>query len=204
MVIDGDLVVDIEKMQLPTSQVKTVTFTLVRWLVWQINTIIRRKRVALLEKKPGSVLGCATKMVFMRMLRRVGKYQEGSHIDKIDSLRAGFNDALNDVVAKIGHYMLTINSCNSYEHYDRAGKLSISGKTNFWCELDELIDRFDANRIKLLPAPKNPARFNHNLQRGNHTGASSSSYHWHSAEQAGSSQVEEYFTMRSRYKNTNQ
>ena len=71
-------------------------------------------------------------------------------------LRSKFNDALNDNVAKNEHHIMTINSCDSYEHFDRAGKLSIKGKRAFWREIDDLIQCFEENCVKLLPNPKNP------------------------------------------------
>ena len=73
----------------------------------------------------------------------------------ICEFRAKVNDALNDSIAKMGQYILIINSCNAYEHFDRSGNLSIAGKKAFWMELDDLIRRFDGNKVKLLPNPKN-------------------------------------------------
>ena len=65
---------------------------------------------------------------------------------------------LNDAVAKVDHKILTINSCNTYEHFTPAGSLSIKGKKSFLLELDDLLQRFDLDKIKLLPNPKNPPR----------------------------------------------
>ena len=73
----------------------------------------------------------------------------------MNNLCAKFNDALNDAVAKVDQYILTINSCSQYKHFDKKGNLSLKGKHDFWWELDDLIDRFEANRVKLLPNPKN-------------------------------------------------
>ena len=71
-------------------------------------------------------------------------------------LRAKFNDALNDSAAKLNQFMLTVNSCNSYEHFDKAGKLSIKGKSNFWDELDELIQKFDTDSYQATSQSKKP------------------------------------------------
>ena len=68
-------------------------------------------------------------------------------------LRARFNDVLNNSVAKIDQYIMTINSCNTFDHYDRFANLSPKGKRDFWIELDDLIDRFERDRVKLHPNP---------------------------------------------------
>ena len=74
------------------------------------------------------------------------------------ALRPKFNDALNDAVSEIDQHMLTINSCNAAEHYNRWGKLSQKAKEEYWFELEELIEMFDIEKIKLLPNPKQNAK----------------------------------------------
>ena len=122
-----------------------------------------------MEKKPGSLSGYNPTVIFVRMLRRVGKFNQYSKINGILQLCARFNDSLNDAVAKIDQRILTINSCNSYDHFDRLGNLSSKGKAYFWMELDELIERYEANKIKLLPNPKNPPRQDSTHRRDDHT-----------------------------------
>ena len=90
------------------------------------------------------------------MLHRVGSFHQGSTMQGVCSLCPKFNDALNDLVAKIDQRVMTINSCNTYDHFDKRGDLSLRGRTDFWYELDDLISRFDIRKIKLLPNPKNP------------------------------------------------
>ena len=93
-------------------------------------------------------------MIFIRMLCRVEHQHQGGRVDKVMSLRAKFNDALNDAVAGIEQRMMTITSCNTLAHFDRWGKLLEKGKHTYLREMDELIERFDLNKIKLLPNPK--------------------------------------------------
>ena len=116
--------------------------------------ILRRMKSNLLEIKPGANL--STKTIYVRMPRRIGKYNEESKISAWCSLHPKLNDALNDSIAKVNQYILTITSCNSYEHYDRTGKLSKKGKNLFWMEIDNLLEKFHNDKIKLLPNPKNP------------------------------------------------
>ena len=152
VIIDKDVINDIDDLTQPAAD--TITRELVQWTVRQINTAVCR-RLDLLEKKPGAVMDQATKIIYIRMIKRIGSFNENSRIHSLCEFRAKFNNALNDAVAKTGQYMLTINSCNQYQHFDRHGNLSQVGKELFGHEIDDLIDRFDADKVKLLPNPKN-------------------------------------------------
>ena len=153
VVMDKDILLEVGKNQ-SFSEAQIITAEIVQWMVRQITSIIRRKRMDLLEKHPGAV--CETKIIFTRMLKRIGTFHEQSPINNLVQLRAKMNDALNNIVAKMEHYILTINGCTSYEHFDKQGKLSVKWKTTFWHEMDDLMRRFDANHLKLLLNLKNP------------------------------------------------
>ena len=108
----------------------------------------------LLEKKPGAITGFSPKIIFVKMIHRVGHFHPDSKMFNISKFRPKFNDSLNDAIAKIDQYILTIASCSTYEHFDIDSNLSAKGKRSFWLELDDLIDRFERNKVKLLPNPK--------------------------------------------------
>ena len=158
VILDKDILQELNFDEVDFETNKQMIPDLVLWLVRQINTVIMHKCVDLLEKKPGAVSGVATTVIYVRMLKRIGKFHAKSKINGICALCAKFNDALNDEVAKIEHRILTISSCNTYEHFDCSGNLSMKGKLDFIWELDDLIQRFDLDRIKLLPNPKNPPK----------------------------------------------
>ena len=63
------------------------------------------------------------------------------------------NEALNDAVARYDHRILTINSCNSSSHFDLWGNLSNKGYRSLWYEIDDLLERYDKNAVKLMPNP---------------------------------------------------
>ena len=152
---DRDIINDVDLSN--KNAVKTIQ-QITRWFVRQLDTIIRQRRVDFLDKHPGAVAGFTTKIIFVRMVRRIGFFNENSKMASICRARPKFNDALNDSCAKINQFMLTIASCNAYEHFDKGGVLSRLGKKEFWLELDEVMDRFDKDRIKLLLNPKNPPK----------------------------------------------
>ena len=156
VVLDKDLINDLADLFL--EQVQHGVYKLVNYFVRQVDILVCRRHLSLLEKKPGVVSGYATKIIYVKMLRRIGKFHQSSRMSGICELRSKFNDALNDAVAKYNQYILTVNSCNTYDHFDQMGMLSSKGKEAFWYEIDDLIARFDVNKVKLLPNPKNPAR----------------------------------------------
>ena len=127
VILDKDILTDIDDLPDLKDEdefihaMKYVTDYVVR----QINTKIHRKCIDLYEARPGAVLGCHTKIVFIRMLRRVGSFHPDAKISRVCGLRNKFNDALNDAVAKIDQRILTIASCNHYEDLDKHGNLSI-------------------------------------------------------------------------------
>ena len=128
----------------------------VEWLVRQISIEIRHHRLQLIDKKPGAVYGSDPTVIFIRMMRRADlKFKRGSARDEIFSLRAKFNDALNNAVSRYNFRIMTINSCNTNAHFDRKGNLSIKGREALWQEIDYLLEMFDKNKVKLLPNPIN-------------------------------------------------
>ena len=60
VIIDKDVINDIDDLTRPAAD--TITRELVQWTVRQINTAVHRRRLDLLEKKPGAVMGQAKKL----------------------------------------------------------------------------------------------------------------------------------------------
>ena len=73
----------------------------------------------------GAISGINTKIIFVKMLRRVGKFND--KVGHFCSYCAKFNDALNDAVAKVDLRILTINACNTYEAFEAGGGLLMKG-----------------------------------------------------------------------------
>ena len=112
-----------------------------------------------MEKKPGSIYGNNPTVIYVRMIRCIDlNLQRGSRKDEIFAMRAKFNDALNQVVARANQRIMMINSCNSSSHFTHLGELSDKGKQDLWLELDYLLEKYDCKDIKLLPNPNNNRR----------------------------------------------
>ena len=139
------------------------------WLVKQIYTIVRRRRISITDKKLGAVFADDPKIIFVRMMRRYEHQPYHTILGRVFAARAKFNDALNDAVRGAEQFMLTVNNCNSPNHFNTRGDLSMQGSRAFWFEIDDLMDKFDNRKIKLLPAPVNTNKFNdkhHSLVKG--------------------------------------
>ena len=79
------------------------------------------------------------------------KFETDSKPDQIFSLTSMFNHSLNDVVTQRGQNILTVMSCNTLDHSTKRGDLSPSGAEQFWLEVNDLMARFDADQVKLVP-----------------------------------------------------
>ena len=151
IVPDKDLISDINVFEFGASKVVS---DVLQWMLKEINMFIRWKRLELLDKKPGAIADDDPMVILVRMLRRHERYTQGSCLEKIVSMRAKFNDALNEMACTMNLRILTINSCNTSDHYDRRGNLSVKGMHSFWYEMDDLLERFNQDKIKLLPNPR--------------------------------------------------
>ena len=58
----------IEDLDVSDEDIHKIIPQVVNWFVGQINTILRCKRIDLLEKKPGAVAGCLMKVIYVRMI----------------------------------------------------------------------------------------------------------------------------------------
>ena len=150
IVLDKDIITDTDVFD---DQIVKIIREMTEWLVKQVSILIRQHRVELLQKKPRAVFGAHLRVVYTCMIRCVDTFRRGSKLDEVYSLRAKFNDALNNAAARSNQYILTINSCCTSAHFDQWGNLSQKGKEAFWAEMDDLLERFDRDQIKLLPTP---------------------------------------------------
>ena len=128
VILDGDLIKDIPDTHHPNSS--SILRMITTWLVKQISNVIHRKRIDLYEKKPGAVAGYHTKIIYVKMICRVGKIHDNSALGAVCALRPKFNDSLNDAVAKMNEYILAIKTVSHFEDFDHLGHLTKRGKAD--------------------------------------------------------------------------
>ena len=122
----------------------------------------------LLEKRPGAVIDSGPTTIYINMIKHIEHYPEQSKMAKMCTLHGKFNDLLNDLAAKKNNRILSIRSLNSQHYFDARGNLSRAGKEAFWWELDNLIQKFESNKVKLLPRVKHRAHHDSYATSHNH------------------------------------
>ena len=88
------------------------------------------------------------------MLKRPGQENsnmESTNLKKAMDLCFKFNCILHEALELQQDEVLSIKSCTSLRHFDGMGNLSSSGMIAFWHEVDDLLERFDRGKVKLLP-----------------------------------------------------
>ena len=151
VIIDKDVIEDINIFQ---SDAVAALRDSINWLTRQIHIAIKRKRLELMERKPGTIYGQDPSIIYVRMIRRIDlNLRRNSVKDEQFALCAKFNDALNNAVARLNQHIMTIASCNTSSHFTHLGELSTKGKDFFWWEIDDLLEKFNRKDIKLLPNP---------------------------------------------------
>ena len=165
VVMDKDIIQSINLFNYGAYQVIAET---VNWLTRQIDITVRRKRLNITEKKPGAIANeYEPTIIYTMMVRRPQTYPMGSKMESICSLRTKFNNVLNEAAVRQDAKVLSIRSLSMLEHFDPCGNLSRKGKTAFWYEMDNLIDRFENDGLQLKPRPiasrnkrRQPSQFN--------------------------------------------
>ena len=153
IIMDKDIINDLNDEDFDYGANKCLAMN-INWLLKQIDIAVRRTRLQILEKKPGAVNGDDLKIIYMQMIRCVEHYKNTSKMAKVCGLRSKFNEFLSEAAGRFNTYILSIRSCTGPEYFDHLGNLSVKGKDAFWWELDELIEKFKANQVKLLPCTR--------------------------------------------------
>ena len=82
------------------------------WLFHQIEMLVHRRKMELMEKKPDAVYSSDPKIIVVDMLKRPLKFLERSTMAGILSLRAKFNLILSDAAEHFGFNRMYIETCN--------------------------------------------------------------------------------------------
>ena len=152
VILDKDLMEELDLWEPEGPMIKAFN-VVTHWLAKSINVLIRRRRVDISDKNPGAVFGDDPRVVFVKMIKRAEYYSANCLLGKICGARAKFNESLNAAVHDNEQHIMNVTGCMRRDDFDLCGNLSHSGMKIFWLEVDQLMERFDRNNLKLLPTP---------------------------------------------------
>ena len=143
---DWDLVKNINFYK---SGAKRAFDAVLKWIMHNANRAIQSKKDSLAHKKPGSVTPSEPKIIWVKMIERIG-----GEYDKALSVRYRFNAALEDQLADHKHhYILDIGKNIADPNYLSArNQLNDDGMHRYWRELDRLIDLFEQDHDNFKPS----------------------------------------------------
>ena len=129
----------------------------IHFLIRQFDILIERRKLDLLDKKPGAVNSdplTAPKFIWICMLKCPSYLNNGSNLTF--SLRGKFNSILQERLLDgkdDNHRIMSIDI--QPDEFDLQGNLTSAGKAEFWKEVNRAMRKFDNNDITL-----NPRNFN--------------------------------------------
>ena len=121
---------------------------LLKWIMIQSECAIDVKKDGLARKKPGSVLPMEPKIIWPKMIERVG-----GEYDKALTVHYRFNAALEDQLAsRSRHYIINVGKKIAEPNYfTPRNQLTDELCHVYWREIDHWIEEFDHDKDKLKP-----------------------------------------------------
>ena len=156
---------------------KDLFATILDWIMRNVDRAVQSKRDSLHHHKPGSVVESEPKIIWSKMIERVG-----GEYERALTVHYRFNASLEDQLAsRKQHYILDVGKVIVESHYFTArNHLNQDGKHKFWREVDHLIKQFESDKEILKPTrqmafdyDKKAANFRHNR---NHQGRDTPHY----------------------------
>ena len=125
------------------------------WLLKQVNKYITRCRDDLHDKKLGALSSnFEPRVIWLKMINPLDLDIE--HICKARSVRARFNARMNNILISEKYmHIMAIMDVYDYpqKYFDNFEKLSTSGLSIFWKEVDRKLRKFDRRKLELRLIP---------------------------------------------------
>ena len=163
VVLDKDIIEGVRSFNFGTAK---EILDNIKWLVKQIDVMIDCKRLKITQLKLGAVYSTDPKIVLITMIRHPLQFPSNSQMEKVVSLRAKFNNALNEVALNAGHSILSIDACDSENHFDLLGNLNHYGQYTYWKQVNYLLENFDKKKVDLLLIHHRSSIVNHHSGSG--------------------------------------
>ena len=157
------------------SGAKPLFDEIINWMILNAERAIQSKKDSLSHKKPGAVVSSEPKVVWVKMIERVG-----GEFERALTVRYRFNAAMEDQLAKRRkHYILDIGKIIANPNlFNPNNSLNGDGQHLYWSELDKIIELFDDDHEILKPVwqtqfenKKNSSKHYKNSRSRHHSGS---------------------------------
>ena len=117
----------------------------IKWILRNVDRAIQSKKDSLSRKKPGAVIHSEPKIVWLKMIERVG-----GEYDQALTVRYTFNAALEDQLAdRRRHYIIDVGKIMANPNlFSARNALNDDGKDTFWTKVDQQLEDFDYDHDK--------------------------------------------------------
>ena len=122
---------------------------MIKWMIETMIKTVQDKKDQMMKIKPGSVTPGEPKFIWVKVIQRLG-----STYDKAMSVRNHFNKLLEMLLAeKKHHYIIDMDpQLQDSKYFNPSNELNADGRVKFWNEINESVDLFEVDKLKLQPA----------------------------------------------------
>ena len=165
IILDTDLIASVDT----EFGVKISLTRLMKYLINQINWAMEVRRENIRNIKPGGIASSAEpRVIFTSVVQRLKNTDPRKH--HIYKLVSKANKVIEEAVRlndKFCH-LLYVESLNEYVNFDYNGKLTGSGRSQYWKEIDDQMKKLDRRETDLVPKPRcgMKGKFNNKQGRG--------------------------------------
>ena len=145
---DQDLILHMKSFGFGTSYIMG---SALYFIIRQMATYIERRKVDLIDKKPGAVLEEGfPKIIWTHMLKRLQNFPLLNK-GKTFAMHGKFNLVLEEHLAEGPDNLHLMSTEVQENNFNLTGYLNGTGKTAFWLEVDKGFKKFNMQKIRLLP-----------------------------------------------------
>ena len=143
-----------------------------KWLITQINRMLKAQHEDLKAKKVGSVATDHMQVIWMKMFPR--PISANGNLVKILKLRRKFNETLEELLTdEENMHILSITNLTESNYFSYSGDLTAKGMKVFWMEVNHQMKRFNYHEIDLTPvkytsSAVNPKHHQHHKKHDDH------------------------------------
>ena len=119
----------------------------INWMIQNLIETVEDQKKQMMKIKPGSVTRGEPKFIWVKVIRRLGSY------DKVMSVRNIFNSILEKTLSKKKHHYIIDPepAISNARYFLKSNDLSADGRVSYWREINDSIELFEIDKLKLQP-----------------------------------------------------